>query len=186
MALVVVYDACVLYPAPLRDLLLRLAVAGVVRARWSATILDETFRNLAAKRPDLSTDMLERTRALMNAAIPDCLVTGHERLTDQLALPDENDRHVLAAAIHAQAQAIVTFNRKDFPSSSLDPHGIRALHPDQLVTDLLNRVPSLVIHVVREQARALRAPPMTLIQLLDVLTVSGLDESVARMRELLG
>src|ERR1043165_3886200 len=99
MAFAVVYDACVLYPAPLRDLLLRLANTGVVRARWSATILDECFRNILKNRPALNPGPLQRTRELMIRAVPDCMVTGFEQLIDGLVLPDVNDRHVLAAAI---------------------------------------------------------------------------------------
>ena len=33
MAFIVLYDACVLYPAPLRALLVRIAKTGIVRAR---------------------------------------------------------------------------------------------------------------------------------------------------------
>jgi hypothetical protein len=80
VAFTVVYDACVLYPAPLRDLLLRVAMTGIVRARWSETILDECFRSIAAQRPDLAPEALARTRELMNRAVPDCLVTGFEDL----------------------------------------------------------------------------------------------------------
>ena len=69
MAFVVLYDACVLYPAPLRDLLVRLANTGVVRARWSDAILDECFRNILAHRPDLKPDSLQRTRELMTRGI---------------------------------------------------------------------------------------------------------------------
>jgi hypothetical protein len=87
MAFVVLYDACVLYPAPLRDLLVRLANTGVVRARWSAEILDECFRNILNQRPDLKPESLQRTRELMTRAVPDCMVTGFEGLIDGLALP---------------------------------------------------------------------------------------------------
>jgi hypothetical protein len=108
VAFVVLYDACVLYPAPIRDLLLRIATTGVVRARWSDAILDECFRNIGAQRPDLPTAALERTRTLMNRAVPDCLVTGHEHLIEGLDLPDPDDRHVLAAAIRANASSCST------------------------------------------------------------------------------
>ena len=120
MAFVVLYDACVLYPAPLRDLLVRLANTGVVRARWSAAILDECFRNILENRPELKPEALQRTRELMTRAVPDCMVTGFEQLIDGLVLPDSDDRHVLAAAIRAGAQAIVTFNLGDFPAAWLD------------------------------------------------------------------
>ena len=118
---VVVYDACVLYPATLRDLLIRLAQTGLVRARWSELILDEVFTNLTANRPDLDPERLARTRHLMDAAIPDVTVTGHEYLIDQLTLPDPDDRHVLAAAIHAGADLIVTANLTDFPPNTSQP-----------------------------------------------------------------
>lgn len=109
MAFVVLYDACVLYPAPLRDLLIRLANTGIVRARWSEAILDECFRNIQEQRPELKPEALQRTRELMKKAVVDCMVTGFESLIDGLTLPDPDDRHVLAAAIRVGAQAIVTF-----------------------------------------------------------------------------
>ena len=71
MAFVVIYDACVLYPAPLRDLLIRVARVGLVRARWSEEILDECFRSILEDRPDLAPSALVRTRELMNKAVPD-------------------------------------------------------------------------------------------------------------------
>ena len=99
----VVYDACVLYPAPLRDFLVRLAVTGAFRARWTEAIHDEWVRNLLANRADLSREKLERTVALMNQAVPDCLVEGYELLIGGLDLPDPDDNHVLAAAIRCDA-----------------------------------------------------------------------------------
>jgi hypothetical protein len=78
MAQVVIYDACVLHPAPLRDLLIRLAQAGLVRARWTHTILDECFRSILRRRPELEVP-LRRTRELMIAAVRDCLVRGTSR-----------------------------------------------------------------------------------------------------------
>ncbi|HVZ31726.1 MAG TPA: PIN domain-containing protein [Polyangiaceae bacterium] len=137
MALIVVYDACVLYPAPLRDLLLRIAVTGLIRARWTERILDECFRNIVAARPELDPTALERTRELMNRAVPDCLIRGYEGLIDGLSLPDPDDRHVLAAAIRAGAQLIVTSNMRDFPENALAPYGIEAKDPDDFVIDQL-------------------------------------------------
>ena len=89
-----VYDACVLYPAPLRDLLMRLAVTDLFRAKWTEAIQDEWTRSVLRDRPDLSADQLQRTRTLMNDNVRDCLVTGYEELIPALHLPDPDDRHV--------------------------------------------------------------------------------------------
>lgn len=186
MAFVVVYDACVLYPAPLRDLLVRLANTGVVRARWSDAILDECFRNILKQRPDLKPEALERTRELMKRAVPDCMVTGFEALIDGLTLPDPDDRHVLAAAVRAGAQAIVTFNLRDFPAAALAPYNVDAQHPDDFVLHTIDLAAGIVSKVVSEQAGALKNPPQTVAELLDTLRDQGLVRSVAKLRELFG
>ena len=186
MAFVVLYDACVLFPAPLRDILLRIAVTGIVRARWTERILDECFRNISEQRPDLKPNALTRTRKLMNEAVPDCLVEGFEDLIDGLQLPDSNDRHVLAAAIRAGAQAIVTFNLRDFPGVQLAPFGVEAIHPDDFVVDLIDLAPGVVTNVVAEQAAALRNPPRTIAEMLDTLRDQGLPQAVAKLRALFG
>ncbi len=153
------YDACVLYPAPLRDLLVRLANTGIVRARWSELILDECFRNILENRPDLKPESLKRTRELMTEAVPDCLVKGFDALVEGLDLPDPDDRHVLADAICAGAQSIVTFNLKDFPEEKLAPYNVEAKHPDEFVLDAIDLAPGLVTTVVSEQPQPLARAP---------------------------
>lgn len=101
MGFVAVYDACVLYPSTLRDLSIRIAQAGLVQAKWTEMILDEVFSNLRENRPDLDVGRLERTRELMMGAIRDVLVVGYEPLIEAIALPDPDDRHVLASAVRA-------------------------------------------------------------------------------------
>lgn len=100
VAFTALYDACVLYPAPLRDLLMHLARTDLYRARWTAEIHAEWITAILRTRPELA-ERLNRTRALMDGSVDDCLVTGHSDLTDRLALPDPKDRDVLAAAIVA-------------------------------------------------------------------------------------
>jgi hypothetical protein len=177
-----VYDANVLYPAPLRDLFIRLAQAGVVRARWTEEIHDEWVRNLLVDRPDLTPERLLRTRTLMNDAVRDCLVTGYDHWIPTLSLPDAGDRHVLAAALCAGAEVIVTFNLKDFPSEFLVPHGIAAVHPDEFVVNLLDTVPGLVCEAVKRQREGLRNPSRTIEELLATLESQGLVETVSRLR----
>lgn len=117
MAYVVVYDACVLHDPSLRDLLIRVARKRRLnlQARWSHQILDEMVDSITERRPDLDESRLNRTRELMCDAVPDCIVAGFEDLLEAISLPDEDDRHVVAAAISTNAQAIVTFNLRDFP-----------------------------------------------------------------------
>lgn len=124
------FDACVLYPAPVRDILLQLAFAGLFRGRWTKKIQEEFVDALLKNRPDLKRSKLEHTCELMNKSILDCLVEDYEELAAGLVLPDQNDAHVLAAAIKVQAQVIVTYNIKDFPSDILQKHYIEAQHPD--------------------------------------------------------
>lgn len=172
-----VYDACVLYPAPLRDFLMWLGLSGRFRARWSAQIHEEWKRSLLRDRPDLTFEQLNRTSELMDKAIPDALVAGHEALADSLQLPDPGDRHVLAAAIRCGASVIVTFNEKDFPSEALDPFGIEAQHPDLFVDNLFDLDPAAVISAAQRQRGQLKNPPMAVDVFLDVLLRQGLAQT---------
>ncbi len=113
-------DACVLYPAPLRDLLLSLAAAGIYRAKWSQRIHDEWTGNLLGNRPDLDPGRLKVTCTRMNIAVPDSMVTGYEDVIESLNLPDPDDRHVLAVAIRSDADTIVTFNQRVAASHSFN------------------------------------------------------------------
>ena len=184
MALTVVFDACILYPAPLRDLLLRLAVEELCRARWSDEILDEVFENLQAARPDLEPAKLAWTRKKMCDAVPGCLVTGHLHLVDSLELPDPGDRHVLAAAVYSAAEVIVTDNLKDFPRATLRPHGIEALSADEFVLRVIETAPVQVAAIVKQQAADLTNPPCTVEEVLEKLARNGLKRSAARLRDL--
>jgi len=184
MAFTVVYDACVLYPAPLRDLLIRIANTGLVRARWTDRILDECFENILEQRPDLKPKALARTRELMTEAIPDCLVNGYEELIEGIDLPDPDDRHVVAAAIRCGAQVIVTFNLDDFPTDQLSRYNLEPQHPDDFVLGSIDLSPGTMVRVVEEQITGLRNPPVDLPTLLDTLRRAGLVQTVARLREL--
>ncbi|MCP5142689.1 MAG: PIN domain-containing protein [Chromatiales bacterium] len=179
----VVYDACVFYPAPLRDLLIRLAASGRFGARWTEQIHGEWVAALLRDRPGLGAERLAKTVDLMNVAVPDCLVSGYGHLIDDLALPDPDDRHVLAAAIRSGALAIVTRNLKDFPRDVLDEFDIFPIHPDDFVLDLADLDPTVVIRVAREQRAALRNPPKTAEEFLDILRRQELTGVVGFLRD---
>ena len=175
---IVLLDANVLYPAPLRDLLLQLAFAGLYQARWSAEIEDEWKRNLVAARPEL-VDRIERTQSVMRRALPDALVTGYAHLIQGLSLPDADDRHVLAAAITATAEVIVTFNGRDFPPPALARHGIVAQHPDAFLQSMIAEIPAEVLVSVRECLARLVSPPVAPADYMATLRRLGLPETAA-------
>jgi predicted nucleic acid-binding protein len=130
------YDANVLYSAQLRDFLMRLALGEVVRAYWTERVHKEWMRNVDADDPDITWEDLQRIRVLMDEALPEALTEGYKDWIEDLSLPDRSDRHVLAGAIHARADYIVTFNRRDFPASRLQNWDVEAIGPDELVSDL--------------------------------------------------
>jgi predicted nucleic acid-binding protein len=134
--LTALFDACVLYPQTLRDLLLNLARTDLFRARWTDLINEEWTRKLLEKNPE-KADRVARTLALVNQSVEDCLISGYEEVIQTLQLPDPDDRHVLAAAIVGQADLIITLNLDDFPPEQLEPFGIEAQHPDTFVAYLV-------------------------------------------------
>ncbi|GGZ90748.1 PIN domain-containing protein [Streptomyces echinoruber] len=182
MAFTVVYDACVLYPSTLRDLLIRIAAAGLVQAKWSERILNEVFENLARNRPDLRQEKLDRTRELMKRAVRDCLVVGHEPLESVFELPDPDDRHVLAAAVKARAQLIVTRNTKDFPSEATAPWDVEAVHPDDFVLAQLDLDRGRIFACVQQIADSWQNPPGVPADVLDRLERDGLVKATAALR----
>jgi len=182
MAFVVVYDANVLYPSTLRDVLIRVALTGLVQAKWTDDILDEVFDNIKANRPDLDTGKLDRTRLLMQRAVRDSMVTGYRRLIDVVELPDPEDRHVVAAAIRARAQLIVTFNLKHFPADELAAWDIQAKHPDDFLIDQFHLDAIRVHQAVQAVADSWRNPPGTSDDVLDSLDRSGLPQTAAVLR----
>lgn len=178
----VVYDACVLYPAPLRDLLMHLAMTDLYRAKWTQEIHHEWMRNVLAIRPNLGP-YLARTRQLMDASVRDCLVEGYEYLIPGLTLPDEDDRHVLAAAIRSCSGVIVTFNLKDFPAATLADYHVEAQHPDEFIAHLIDLNPARVLEAVVRHRAGLKNPPKTREEYLDTLLKQGLPETVVQLRQ---
>ena len=178
-----VLDACVLYSASLRDFLLRLADERLVDPFWSEEIQNEWMRNLLRKQSELTLEKLERTCREMNSHYPNGIVRGYESIIPTLALPDPKDRHVLAAAIHAQAECIITFNLKDFPHSVLKSYGIAALSPDEFVFRLIQLEPPLVALAAKHHRLSLKKPPKTVAEYLETLEQQGLPKTVAFLRK---
>lgn len=180
---IVFYDANVLYPAELRNFLMHLALTGIFGARWSADVHEEWIRNLLSNRPDLTREKLERTQQLMDKAAPDALVTAYEHRIAGLTLPDPNDRHVLAAAIHAGASVIVTCNLADFPSHILEEFDIDAQHPDEFILHLLDLAPGLVLEAAENHRTSLKNPPKTVEEYITSLESQGLKQTAVALRK---
>ncbi|MGM1064438.1 PIN domain-containing protein [Saccharothrix sp. Mg75] len=180
MAFVVIYDACALYGNTVRNLLLRVACARLVQAKWTDRILDEVDR--ALERRGIAQQKRHRLRDLINRSVPDCLVNGYESLVSGLELPDPDDRHVLAAAIRAGAQVIVTDNLKDFPAEYLCRWDIEAKSPDDFVLDLIGINDRVVYSCVQQIVDERTNPPETIDEVLGQLERSGLIESAAALR----
>jgi predicted nucleic acid-binding protein len=182
MAFVVIYDANVLYPSLLRDVLIRVAQRGLVQARWTERMLDEVFDNLASNRPDLDPARLARTRELMNISIRNVLVDGYEPLIDAVTLPDQGDRHIVAAAIRAHAQMIVTTNLRDFPSQELGRWNIEAKHPDDFLVDQFH-LDAIALHGILQQiADDSTRPSLAFADILDGLEHYGVTQATALLR----
>lgn len=186
LELTVIYDANVLYPNFLRDLLMRLAMCGLFRARWTEEIHREWMAAVRRERPDIPQEKVERTRLLMDSHALEPLVSGYEELIEDLELPDGDDRHVLAAAIQAGAQFIVTNNLKDFPERNLRPYGVQAIAPDPFVLRLLDAEQARVVSIFELHRDALKAPPFSLADYCLAMEKQRMPRSAQRLRVIWG
>jgi hypothetical protein len=175
----VVLDACVLYPAALRDLLIQLALANLFRAKWSGAIHAEWTRSVLTNRPDLKPEQLRYTVAQMNRAVPDALTCGFEPLIPSIILPDADDRHVVAAAIHSKADGIVTFNLAHFAQADLKPYGLESIHPDDFIVAQAHLNEAAVVMAAQKVRSRLRNPPISATDYLRSLERQQLPKTVA-------
>jgi len=179
---VVVCDANVLYSIVMTDLIISLGSAELFHPRWTNQIHDEWTRNLSADRPDLEPAKIERRRKQMDAAIDDCLIEGYEHLIPNLTLPDKDDCHVLAAAIHGKAQAILTYNQRHFPKKALAPFGIAAPHPDDFLTALVDRHADEVKEILEEMRARKTRPAVSWEEMLRKIENQKLKQFTEKLR----
>lgn len=152
-------DACALVPINLTDVLLRLADAGTFRPLWSAHVLEEVERNLP--KLGVTPDKARRRVDVMRNEFLDAEVTGYESLIPAMT-NDPKDRHVLAAAVRADAALIVTANIKDFPPAALAPYDIDVVTPDHFLLDQLGLYPAETLQCLHELVADRQRPPETL------------------------
>jgi len=174
---IAVLDACVLYSAMMRDILLNLAEQGIYEPKWSKTIENEWLRNLLKNRPDLKEENLKRTIRFMNQKFKDANVTDFDHHIPTIQLPDLDDRHVLACAIQCEAEIIVTTNLKDFPPDELAKFNIIPQHPDDFICDLFKRKKEAAITALNVQLEKLKNPPRTKEELLETFKKQGLPKA---------
>ncbi|RIH84369.1 PIN domain protein [Meiothermus luteus] len=181
-------DACVLYPAQTRDLFMALALERWVRLKWSQQVQEEWIRNfLKNKSSKLKPEQVERVKAVpqtMLAALEfqEPLVQGYEVILEKIDLPDKNDRHVVAAAFWGGAEAILTYNNKDFPEEILGSWDLTVIHPDDYLCELAGdcirqtSMPGTLLEILKKQRSKLKNPPLDVEAFLDSLSKAGLRE----------
>ena len=180
-------DACSLAGAVKRNLILSLAEGEFFRLRWSEMVLDETQKAieeiLRTKGDQSFAEKAVSARMYMQEAFEDAIVDDYESfLCVGEDLPDEDDAHILAAALKTQAQIIITDNLPDFPSRVLVPLNIEALSTDQFLANTIDLNSSKAVAVLREMRLRLKRPEMTAEALLMRMDAVGLSETVNILR----
>jgi predicted nucleic acid-binding protein len=176
---VAVVDANVLYSIELTDLFLTFTAHRLVRLHWSPMILDEVRRNLA-KRADLTAVAIDYRIDRMNRALPAALDEAPPTLVEAMPIT-EHDRHVLALAVHVEADSIITFNLHDFPADACEPHGVEVVDPDNFAVTMVEIDPARVHAALSDIARRRTRPAMTVHEILDRLA-AVLPTFVSRVR----
>ena len=170
-----VLDTNVIYPIEIRDILLWFAHYDLYTPKWSQHIFDE-WENAMRRKGTVDAEIAKRLQTVQQA-FPDAFVENYESLIQGLDLPDEKDRHVLAAAIKANANIIVTNNLKHFPAPYLASFGLVAKNADDLVTDLIDLNPQKAVKAFLEMVSHKRNPPLNELQVLDRLRERGLTQA---------
>jgi predicted nucleic acid-binding protein len=176
-----VLDANVLYPIALADFFISTAGLGLYRAHWSPQILNEVGRNLAANRPDLTSEQIAYRLAAMDRAMPSASVEPPGELIDQMG-NHPKDRHVLAAAALADAGFLVTFNLRDFPANACRPYDVLVVSPDVFAGRLVGNDPVLVGTAIDEMASRRRRPPASPGEIMSHLARS-IPDAIRRLEK---
>jgi PIN domain len=185
-ALSVVMDASVLYSIRATNLMLEAASHHLFRPQWTDDIHAEWTRSVLARRPGADPASIAKRCNDMDTYFPDACVDHYQPIIAGLDLPDPDDRHVLAAAIFCEAPLIVTFNLRHFPSTALAPKGVRAVHPDAFLINLLDQHPDAMIQSAKAVRRRLNAPPQSPDEFLAALAKAKLTGFATALRLMTG
>lgn len=173
-------DTCTIFGAAITDFVLDLAERGTFRPLWSERVLIELERSLV--RRGIEPAAVAYRITAMREAFPDAKVTGYEDLISQMTC-DDDDRHVLAAAVRANAEVIVTFNLRHFPQTSLDPYQITTVHPDDFLLDQLDLYPQATLQSLEDTSGRYENPAMTVETFLGLLAKAGTPRFAAAALE---
>lgn len=179
----VVLDTNVVYPVIIRDILFWFAYYELYTPKWSEHIFDEWKRVMIGK--GVSETEAEKRIAKANEAFPDAQVRNYKGLIEQLTLPDKDDRHVLAAAIKANANLIVTNNRKDFPEAYLQSFGLSAKTADDFLTDIIDLNQEQAVAAFKEMVLNKMNPKQDEFEVLNQLRNAGLTATANYLHALL-
>ncbi len=179
-----ILDACVLFSRLQRDVLLSLAHANLYTARWTHEIEREWTSALVARYPEASS-VIPSLLAQMREAIPDCIIVDYEPFIEGIELPDKNDRHVVAAAIRGNADAIVSMNTKDFPLSVLSKFDLELQTPDQFVLNQIMLHPPIALTAIKRMRLRWERPSFTASDMVDLFEKRHLAQTAAHLRDVL-
>ncbi len=178
-----VLDTNVIYPIEIRDLLFWLAYFDLYTPKWSIHIFDEWADVMKRKGVD-EKEVIKRIEKA-NQAFPDALVNNYKSLIETLDLPDEKDRHVLAAAIKINANVIVTNNLKDFPKDYLATFGLKAKNADDFITDIIDLNPEEAVKAFKKLVLNRRNPDLDEFEILDRYRKMGLKDTANYLHSLI-
>jgi predicted nucleic acid-binding protein len=180
-----VLDACVIYPHAVIDSLLSLAAADLFAPKWTQHIEQEWISALETDREDLRGGKLYRRRDAMRLAVPDWEVPedAWQPIAANLTLPDPKDVHVLAAAIAAHADCIVTTNTRHYPAAALSPFGLEVIDPDVFLINQLDLSPISALTAFKAMRGRRKNPSMNAEEFAASLERSGLPTTAQRLRE---
>lgn len=179
----VVLDTNVIYPIVIRDLLFWFAHYDLYTPKWSAHIFDE-WRSVM-HRKGVTDEIAEKRIQKAYLAFPDALVCNYESLISELSLPDEDDCHVLAAAIKADASLIVTNNTKDFPKDVLSKYGLKAKTADDFLTDIIDLNTKTALEAFKQMVMNKRNPDLDEYEVLDFLRKNELKDTANYLHSLI-
>jgi len=178
-----VLDTNIIIPIEIRDLLFWFAHDDLYTPKWSKHIFDEWEDVM--RRKNIKEDEIKKRIGWASLAFPDAMVENYEVLIGGLTLPDEKDRHVLAAAIKTNANIIITNNLKDFPAEYLAKFGLLAKSADDFLTDTIDLNQEVAVNSFRKLVLNRRNPDLDEYEVLNSFRRNGLKDTANYLHALI-